>query len=176
VNEKEKTRKPKQNNAKREYSLGLYPSHPIPSSTAGGVAENVAALAREDRYNRSFPMWQWGRGVSAQGGWVGNKEHEKSRTWEIKNASCGKDGDLEVWEQKRTIVVRVCGPCVQEPWPRTGPATCHTFFRRPPRHCISLSGRVLRALPNWQWVVPTRHLIDQFQLKNLSIILYNIDY
>jgi len=92
------------------------------------------------------------------GGRVGNAEREKLRTREIKNASCGKDGDLEVGgSRQRTIIVRIRGPCVLELGPRTGPATGHIFFRQPPRHCRCLSGRNLCTLPNWQWVVPTRH-------------------
>ena len=41
------------------------------------------------------------QGLSAQGGQVGNEEREKLRPREIKNASCGKDGDLEAWESRR---------------------------------------------------------------------------
>ena len=33
---------------------------------------------------------------SVSAGRVGNEEREESRTREIKNASCGKDGDVEV--------------------------------------------------------------------------------
>jgi len=91
----------KQNNAKREYSLSLSRSCPIPSSTAGGVAENVAALAWEDRYHRCFPMWQWERKECRcwEGGW--GMKNARNRAREVKNASCGKDGELGVWGSRR---------------------------------------------------------------------------
>ena len=45
----------KRDKAKREYSGCLKLFRPMPSSTAGSVAETVAALAGKARYPRSFP-------------------------------------------------------------------------------------------------------------------------
>ena len=94
---KEKKQETKnQDNAKREYNPNPYPSRPIPDSTASGVAENVAALARKRSLPPMFPdVTMRAQEVSALGGWVRNEEREKSRTREIKNV---KDKERELWE------------------------------------------------------------------------------
>ena len=45
----------KETTPKREYSRCQNLFRPMPSSTAGSVAEDVAALDREDRYHQCFP-------------------------------------------------------------------------------------------------------------------------
>lgn len=53
---REKSRKPKESNAKTEYCRGLDLPCQSPSSIAGGFAEVVAAFAQEDCYGQCVPM------------------------------------------------------------------------------------------------------------------------
>ena len=52
----------------------------------------------------------------------------------------------------------VHGPRVCELGPRGCPAAGYTFLRYPPRCVSPPRSDNPPALPNWQWVVPTRHL------------------
>ena len=77
------------------------------------------------------------------GWWVGNKKRE---VWEAR-----KHGGLVVSGARGAICIGVRGPRVCELGPRGCQAAGDTFLRRP-------LGAIPRALPNWQWVVPTRHI------------------
>ena len=88
-------------------------------------------------------------GSNRGGGWV----TKNARFWEQR-----RHGGLIVSELREVYVLGVHGPRVCELEPRGCQAACDTFLRRPPWYGSHPPGAIPCALPNWQWVVPTRHI------------------
>ena len=76
--------------------------------------------------------------------------------------------------ERGTRVVRFDRSCVGELSPRTVWETGKTIIHQPPRHTGLPPGWVRRALPNWQWVVPTRHYVGIFTHNHWNKLVSSI--
>jgi len=115
------------------------------------------------------------------GAWVSGR----GGGWEIKNARCReirmravgsvvgswKRGVLRSYMYGGTTDLMSVGYD-----PRAGPTTGFTFFRDPPRHDPGASVTIPCALPNWQWVVPTRHLFCFLYIPSTVCLFLKIKF